>query len=177
MTAWSAGIQLHIPTTPHSLSLHASNAHTTTLQGASIGGNGTLWGFEFTIPVTLSRYFGRRAAAAEPAQPQAAGRGVVEVHMSDLAFQPRSVRVQVGDTVRWTNSSSLLHTVTADQRKAARRENVVLPRGAAPFDSGMMRPGDTFVHVFMVPGEYRYVCQPHELAGMLGTIVVGEGSQ
>ncbi|MQA90260.1 MAG: hypothetical protein GEU90_08495 [Gemmatimonas sp.] len=57
--AWSAGVQILIPTTPHTLSLHASNAHTTTLEGASIGSGTTLWGFEFTIPITLSRYFGR----------------------------------------------------------------------------------------------------------------------
>lgn len=58
--AWSAGVQLAIPFTPHSLSLHAANTASGTLQGASRGGDGTLWGFEFTVPLTVSRFFGGR---------------------------------------------------------------------------------------------------------------------
>lgn len=94
--------------------------------------------------------------------------------MSDLAFEPRGIRIQVGDTIRWTNSSALVHTVTGDPQKAMRANNVILPDGAAPFDSGMMRPGDIFTYVFTVAGEYTYVCVPHELAGMLGTVTVTE---
>lgn len=173
-TAWSAGLQVLIPTTPHTLSLHASNAHTTTLQGSSIGGNTTLWGFEFTVPITMARYFGRRAAVAAPVQDlqRATTGGAVVIDIKDLAFEPRSVRIAVGDTVRWRNTSVLVHTVTGDPRSAADSGNVMLPDGAAPFDSGMIDPEGTFTYVFTVPGEYRYVCIPHELAGMLGTILV-----
>src|SRR5688572_366654 len=59
--AWSAGIHLAIPLTPHTFSLHATNALLTTLQGASRGSGDIRYGFEFTIPLTLRRYFGRRA--------------------------------------------------------------------------------------------------------------------
>jgi amicyanin len=59
--AWSAGIHVAIPLTPHTLSLHATNAPVGTLQGSSRGTNKVRYGFEFTIPLTLSRYFGKRA--------------------------------------------------------------------------------------------------------------------
>jgi len=52
---WGVGLQLRIPVSPHSLSLHATNSGTSTLQGASLGGR-TTWGFEFTVPITLARY-------------------------------------------------------------------------------------------------------------------------
>lgn len=65
--AWSAGVHVAIPNTPHSLSLHATNANTATLQGMSRGGAKTRYGFEFTIPITLARYFGSPRAEPQPA--------------------------------------------------------------------------------------------------------------
>jgi plastocyanin len=58
--AWSAGIHVAIPMTPHTLSIHATNTLVNTLQGASRGTKDRRYGFEFTIPLTLRRYFGRR---------------------------------------------------------------------------------------------------------------------
>jgi plastocyanin len=62
--AWSAGIHLAIPLTPHTFSLQATNAALTTLQGASRGQKTVRYGFEFTIPFTLRRYFGKRATSS-----------------------------------------------------------------------------------------------------------------
>jgi plastocyanin len=62
--AWSAGVHIAIPLTPHTLSLHATNAPVGTLQGQSRGTSKVRYGFEFTIPLTLRRYFGRRADAS-----------------------------------------------------------------------------------------------------------------
>lgn len=64
--AWSAGVNVAIPLTPHTLSLHATNAPVGTLQGQSRGMSGVRYGFEFTIPLTLRRYFGRRAEPMSP---------------------------------------------------------------------------------------------------------------
>lgn len=61
---WSAGLHLAIPLTPHTFSLHATNVALTTLQGASRGSSTVRYGFEFTIPLTLRRYFGSGADAA-----------------------------------------------------------------------------------------------------------------
>ena len=64
--AWSAGVHIAIPLTPHTLSLHATNAPVGTLQGASRGTDKVRYGFEFTIPLTLRRYFGKRAESQSP---------------------------------------------------------------------------------------------------------------
>ncbi len=52
---WGAELQLRIPTTPHTLSLRAANTRTGTLQGSSAGLR-TVWGFEFTVPLTYARF-------------------------------------------------------------------------------------------------------------------------
>jgi plastocyanin len=59
--AWSAGIHAAIPMTPHTLSLQVTNTLVESLQGVSRGTDHLRYGFEFTIPLTLNRYFGRRA--------------------------------------------------------------------------------------------------------------------
>jgi plastocyanin len=177
--AWGAGVQLRIPTTPHSLSLHASNTRTSTLQGASVGGSRTVWGFEFTIPITPARYFpGFRSRGRTPDDgPDAAGDAVegdeVEVSMTgDLRFHPEAQTVRVGQTVVWRNPTPVVHTVTADPETAPDPDRISLPDGAEPFDSGDMLQGDEFRHTFTVPGEYVYLCLPHDRAGMIGRIVV-----
>lgn len=64
--AWSAGIHIAIPLTPHTLSIHATNTLVNTLQGASRGTKDRRYGFEFTIPLTLRRYFGGREKETTP---------------------------------------------------------------------------------------------------------------
>jgi len=63
---WSAGIHLAIPMSPHTLSLQATNATVNTLQGASRGTKDVRYGFEFTIPITLGRYFGNHEPPPPP---------------------------------------------------------------------------------------------------------------
>lgn len=176
--AWSVGLQLGIPYTPHTVSLHATNASATTLQSSSFGGGQRLYGFEFTVPITFSRYFGGRepsAPAPAAADPGPAPADTAVVGMDNrLRFLPATIRVRVGDAVRWENGSDVIHTVTADPDRAARPETVSLPDGVAPFDSGDIVPGGVYVRVFTVPGTYAYVCLPHELAGMVGVVIVTE---
>jgi plastocyanin len=63
--AWSAGVHLAIPYTPHTLSLQATNTNVGTLQGMSRGGDLVRYGFEFTVPLTLRRWFGRPSTPPE----------------------------------------------------------------------------------------------------------------
>jgi plastocyanin len=67
--AWGGALQIAVPYTPHSLSLQATNTNTATLHGASRGADDIRWGFEFTVPVALGRYFGTRVVAAPPPPP------------------------------------------------------------------------------------------------------------
>lgn len=97
------------------------------------------------------------------------------VEMNDqLKFDPETITIKVGDSVTWTTVGTVPHTSTGDPSKAANAANVSLPDGAEPWDSGMMNQGEEFTYTFQVPGEYKYICIPHELAGMLGTVVVEE---
>ncbi|MBD3345169.1 MAG: hypothetical protein GF401_08925 [Chitinivibrionales bacterium] len=58
--------------------------------------------------------------------------------------------------------------------KANDPKNVALPKGAKPFDSGTMQPGEEYRHTFTTAGLYRYFCIPHEKAGMVGEVIVKE---
>ncbi|WP_166825793.1 plastocyanin/azurin family copper-binding protein [Thalassoroseus pseudoceratinae] len=91
----------------------------------------------------------------------------------DLKFSPAVVTIQSGEIVLWKNEpSTVAHTVTADPKLAETSENVQLPKGARPFNSGKMEAGDSFAHQFSIPGTYQYICIPHERAGMVGEIFV-----
>jgi plastocyanin len=154
--AWSAGLQLAIPNTPHTLSLQATNTNTATLQGGSRGGSLRRYGFEFTIPITLARYFGRHPKSPAPAEVVPVGPGgIVNTGMANLAYQAPSMTVKVGTTIEWKNGDQVPHTVTADDNS---------------FDSGLIDGGGTWRHTFNTPGTYTYHCIPHPF--MVGTVVV-----
>jgi len=51
--AWSVGLNILVPGSPHTLSIEASNVSTSTIEGNSIGGSRVLYGFEFTVPIHL----------------------------------------------------------------------------------------------------------------------------
>ena len=105
---------------------------------------------------------------------RAAGK-TVDVSMKnqpEAMFDPASVSVEVGDTVRWTNPELITHTVTFDPAKAANATHAALPNGVVPFDSGDLEQDSTYVHAFTVKGVYKYFCKYHEEMKMFGTVVV-----
>jgi plastocyanin len=155
--AWSAGAQIRIPTTPHSLSLHASNTNTATLEGSSRGGDKVRWGFEFTIPLTLSRWFGGGGSGGASAD--MTGQDTVVVRIQDFAFAPANVTIRTGATVVWINDGAVGHTATA----------------AGVFDTGMIQPGARASHTFTQAGDHAYLCTPHPF--MTGRVVVRGGDQ
>lgn len=171
--AWSAGLHLAIPTTPHTLSIQASNTNAYTLQGMSRGEETVRYGFEFTIPLTLSRWFGSSAGgghggavpppppgapaytpSADAAAAQAAGT-LERAGMRSMAFTPGRIEIAAGTTVQWTNNDPLAHSVTAADRG---------------FDSGLIQPGQSWAHTFTTPGTYDFACTPHPF--MKGVVIV-----
>lgn len=88
--AWSGGLHLAIPNTPHTLSLQATNTNTGTLQGLSRGDDRVRYGFEFTIPLTLARYLRSRAGGSEPSG--AAAPAAIPAHPDTATEPPLSVR-------------------------------------------------------------------------------------
>jgi LPXTG-motif cell wall-anchored protein len=85
----------------------------------------------------------------------AATTGVSEV---DFDFVPATVTIGVGDTVKWTNNSTDVHTSTGGS-----------------WDSGNMNPGATFIHTFGSAGTFAYHCTFHQSLGMVGTVIVQAG--
>jgi len=154
--AWGAGLNWAIPHTPHTVSLHATNANNATLQSSSRGTGETRYGFEFTIPVTLSRYFGSRRPAAQPqAQAIAVGRDTVTALVQDFLFRPARLEIAAGTTVVWINRGQVLHSVTAQDGSF----------DSAPFESGERR-----AITFSRAGTFPFRCTPHPF--MTGTVVV-----
>jgi plastocyanin len=92
------------------------------------------------------------------------------VEMSGFNFEPTTVRIKAGDTVEWRNKSTFTHSVNANPVRFP--EDVSLPAGATPFDSGRLAAGQIFRHPFPTPGTYKYVCLPHVDLGMAGTVIV-----
>lgn len=92
---------------------------------------------------------------------------------SHVWFRPRGLLIQSGQSVRWVNrEAGNVHTTTAyhpDNGKPLR-----IPKEAKSWDSGYLLPNESFAMVFERPGVYDYFCIPHEHAGMVGRIVVGQ---
>lgn len=94
-----------------------------------------------------------------------------------LVFEPETLTIIAGETVRW-GFDSAGHNVCCRPEYS----NVVdLPDEADPFASygldesprGSLVPrGGIYEHTFEVPGTYEYVCVPHAAQGMTGKIRV-----
>jgi plastocyanin len=154
--AWGAGLQVAIPYSPHTFSLQVTNTNTATLQGSSRGIDRVRGGFEFTIPITLGRYFGggrRRAAEVGAGMPDAAN--VLRAEIRANAFAPSRLEIAAGTTIRWTNDDQVVHTVTADD---------------GSWDSGPIEPGASWSRTFDAAGDHSFHCTPHPF--MRGVVVV-----
>jgi plastocyanin len=81
--------------------------------------------------------------------------GTVFVSARDTFFQPETVTVMLGRSVRWTNQGALQHTVVAD---------------SAPWQSGLLAPQFWFEVLFDSAGVFTYHCSQH--VGMTGTVIV-----
>jgi plastocyanin len=107
------------------------------------------------------------ALASPPHESQNVGAAVVEptANVRSWKFDPSAIRIRVGDSVTWTNTGGVAHTVTAtDGSSLAARDG--------SFDSGNLAPGETFAWTAAAPGTYPYLCFYHPL--MMGTVVVTE---
>jgi plastocyanin len=90
--------------------------------------------------------------------------------LTDTAYHPNPVEVNVGQTVLWTNEDFSFHTVTSG--------DVSDTISVRLFDSGLAGPGalsstgKTYEYTFKSAGEYPYYCILHP--GMVGKVIVTE---
>jgi len=86
------------------------------------------------------------------------------VTIKDFTFDPKTISINVGDTITWTNEGPSPHTVSADD---------------ASFDSGNIDKGGTFSQTFDKAGTFAYFCKYHGSKGgvsMAGSVTVAEAA-
>ena len=88
-------------------------------------------------------------------------------------YLPTVTTIQVNQTVTWINQDTEGHTVTSG--KAGGREGLVqndMGKTSGLFDSGTIKPKESWSHTFTEPGQYEYFCTIHPW--MDGYVVVKE---
>ncbi|WP_162890203.1 plastocyanin/azurin family copper-binding protein [Streptomyces olivoreticuli] len=78
------------------------------------------------------------------------------VSINNFSFNPQVLNILPGDVVTWANNDNVVHTTTSD---------------TGVWDSGELRPGQSFQFGFSQGGMYNYHCNVHP--AMKGTISAG----
>ncbi len=103
--------------------------------------------------ITVSILTGPVAAIAD-----ASGNTVHQIEISVFQFQPDTLDITVGDTVRWTNRDGIRHSATAESGGV----------GGQAFDTGLFGKGEMQEVTFSEPGTYSYFCTRHpSMTGMI----------
>ena len=115
------------------------------------------------VALTLVSLIGCKSASPSPMTPAPK---TVTVDILDNSFDPKSIQINSGDTVRWVLvGAATTHTVTAL---------------AGTFDSGaiFLLPGDTYEQTFAQNNvTFEYSCQTHKACcAMQGSVQVGSGA-
>jgi plastocyanin len=72
-----------------------------------------------------------------------------EVEIEDYAFNPKTIRVKVGSTVKWTNKDQARHDVMPDNPSEDFKASELLAKG------------ESYSFTFNKAGTYTYFCSPH----------------
>jgi len=100
-----------------------------------------------------------------------------QVEIFNTSYEPGEIRISAGDTVTWINRDNMnTHTITSfyNYRENNTEYNVI----GGTWDSGDLKPGDTFSRAFEQTGIFEYVSLPlyhyHFFAGGLSGKVIVE---
>ena len=93
---------------------------------------------------------GETQGPATPSAPKAAG---TTIDMVDLAFKPRALTIERGQTVTFRNRGKVTHNAKGKD-----------------FFSKVVEPGGSYSHTFRRAGTFAYICTFHP--GMKGTLTV-----
>jgi plastocyanin len=77
-----------------------------------------------------------------------------------LAFEPSTVTVATGDTVRFVNNKLAPHNAVFEGHEELSHTDLAFT------------PGESWEETFTEPGTYTYWCEPHRGAGMVGKVIV-----
>ena len=83
---------------------------------------------------------------------------ILEIEIKNFAYNPSTIRIKTGTKITWYNADNSPHTVTSDSG------------GKAEVNSEILSPGDSYGHLFDMPGTFNYHCNFH--TNMKGTVIV-----
>ncbi|NHN58248.1 MULTISPECIES: plastocyanin/azurin family copper-binding protein [Halorussus] len=126
-------------------------------------GNTTATGNETTTAANGTATGGGASGGGGPTEEVIVGPG------GSLVFEPADLTIAPGTTVHFVWESDNHNVVPSSQPEGANWE------GTAGGETKTYNTGHEYSHTFETTGTYEYYCQPHETAGMTGTITVQEG--
>lgn len=90
------------------------------------------------------------------------------------AFEPANIEAVRGDTVRFVQAADAPHNVRFTKEPGGAK------LGSATTGPYLVAKGDKYdlvIDARFADGVYSFVCDPHEMIGMRGTLVVGENTK
>ena len=94
----------------------------------------------------------------------AANAATVEVKLGTdagmLAFEPNSVSIKAGDTVKFVNNKLAPHNAVFEGHDECSHTDLAF------------NPGESWEETFSEAGTYDFYCEPHRGAGMVGQVIV-----
>jgi plastocyanin len=93
----------------------------------------------------------------------------VELSATSYRFEPAEITVLPGDTVRFVQSSTMPHNV--EFTKSPKGSKL----GTAKVGPYLVAPNQTYdvpIDARFLAGQYQFICTPHAILGMKGTISV-----
>jgi plastocyanin len=94
------------------------------------------------------------------------------VSQSRSHFNPATLVIPQGATVIWQNQAIYPQTVSFDPDKLVAQMESHTAKGAEPWDSGTLYPGQTWSYTFQTPGDYPYFSRFSEDPYLLGVVTV-----
>ncbi|MFN8472841.1 MAG: cupredoxin domain-containing protein [Anaerolineae bacterium] len=144
--------------------IHSSAAVTVTPTptGTPATATPTATGTLATVTATTTGTPGTTTTTATPTATPGCLSGTVDVSIQNFAFNPATITVCQGATVRWTNMDAAPHTTTSD---------------TGVWDSGILTTGQTFSFTFNTLGDFPYHCNVHPtMHGLVHVVAPGTGT-
>lgn len=85
------------------------------------------------------------------------------------AFEPATTLAQRGDTVRFLNAVDVMHDVRFTKEAAGSKLGSAI---TGPYLTAKGMTYDVIIDARFTDGTYAFVCDPHEMIGMKGTLTV-----
>ena len=77
-----------------------------------------------------------------------------------LAFEPSTINISEGDTVKFINNKLAPHNAVFDGHEEYSHADLAFA------------PGESWEETFTSAGTYEFYCEPHRGAGMVGKVIV-----